>query len=71
MAWAPVTGTKGHLYFQEWILRVRELCKRGQVKIKQPDEGAIMHCVISNTNNNKVLVESLSMRAIDEANNIM
>ena len=71
VAWAPVTGSKGRRYFQEWILRVRELCKSGQVKIKQPDEGAIVHCVIGNTDNDKVLVESLSMRAIDEANNIM
>ena len=65
-AWAPVTGTKGKHYFQEWILHLRQLCKKRQIKTKQPDPGAIVLIVISSTDNNKVLVLSLATRAISE-----
>ena len=70
-AWAPVTGTKGKRYFQEWILHVRQLCKKGQIKTKQPDPGAIVHSVMGSTDNDKALVLSLATRAIDDVNHIM
>jgi hypothetical protein len=70
-AWVPTTGTKGRRSFQDWILRTEELCKKALVKTKQPAAGDIVHYAIGTTNHYKGLVESLSMTAIDEANNIM
>ena len=66
-AWVPTTGTKG----QDWILRPLELCKKALVKTQQPSAGDIVHCDIGATEHYKRPVESLSMTAIDEANNIM
>ena len=67
----PTTGNKGRRAFQDWILRTLELCKKALVKTKHPDEVDIVHCAIGSTDHYKGLVESLSMTAIDEANNIM
>jgi hypothetical protein len=47
------------------------ICKKALVKTKQPAAGDVVHYAIGATDHNKGLVESLSMTAIDEANNIM
>ena len=70
-AWVPTTGNKGRRSFQDWILRPLELCKKALVKTQQPSAGDIVHCDIGATEHYKRPVESLSMTAIDEANNIM
>ena len=70
-AWVPTTGTKGRRAFQDWILRTLELCKKALVKTKHPDERDIVHCAIGTTDHYQNLVDTLSMTAIDEANNIM
>jgi hypothetical protein len=70
-AWVPTTGTKGPRSFREWILRTQELCKKALVKTKHPPAGDIVHCAIGATDHYQGLVDTLSMTAIDEANNIM
>ena len=70
-AWVPTTGTKGPRSFREWILRTQELCKKALVKTKHPPPGEIVHCAIGATDHYQNLVDTLSMTAIDEANNIM